>query len=42
MGRLTATQRLKWFAPTRIENKAAPVRGEGVLHLMPLQLTELR
>jgi len=22
MGRLTATQRLKWFAPTRIENKA--------------------
>jgi hypothetical protein len=22
MGRLIATQRLKWFAPTRIENKA--------------------
>jgi hypothetical protein len=24
---LTATQRLKWFAPTPIENNAAPVRG---------------
>src|SRR5262249_22955419 len=38
MMRLTATRRLKWFAPTPIENNAAPVRGVGVPHPMPLQL----